>query len=257
MPIGGALGCGGDVDQCLTAQGPLVEVVPGIGVAIRERLVVCLGAGVGMRGEALADFLPVGLQRVQPFEAGAQFGELPGPTGLAVGLGNPAELRFGCGEEVVGAVADAVEGSPGLCVAATLAQVVGEGVQGPSVGVGVLVAVGVPVGEDLLGFAEVGGELVQMELVPGGRCGRHGRFSQRRGGRWRKGCLEGLRRDRAIPADAGLRRERRAVQVSGGGLPPPAAWLERVPARSALSRVRGGLCGLRRGWFEDAGCVLR
>ncbi|WP_327731438.1 hypothetical protein OG250_43175 [Streptomyces sp. NBC_00487] len=109
---------------------------------------------------------------------------MPRPVGLDGPGGELLELDFGGGDQLTGEGADLCGGDPGVGVAAGCAPPVGLVVVRPAVGVGVLVGVGVPRGQDLFAGVEERGELVEALLMDdawrGGWGGHRGSFISHR-----------------------------------------------------------------------------
>jgi hypothetical protein len=114
------------------------------------------------------------VQGVELVESAAQDAELVQPSCLHQGGRDVAQLGLGGVQEVAGVLAEGVERLGGLGVALALAQPVGVRVVGPAVGVGVLVGVGVPGGEDRLGPALVLLQAGQGLAVAGRYAGNGG-----------------------------------------------------------------------------------
>ncbi|WP_237520407.1 hypothetical protein [Streptomyces sp. PsTaAH-130] len=113
------------------------------------------GAGLGAGQEIVMGREPLLVEGVEPVEGAAQDAELVDPAGLGDAGRNEGQLGLGGSQQVAGTGVKVLECRSGVGIALALAQAVGVVVVGPSVEVGVLVGVGVPFVEDLLGFAQV------------------------------------------------------------------------------------------------------
>jgi hypothetical protein len=161
-------GGAGDLVEDVTAVGPVAQVAPRVGVALGQRLVVCLCAGPGGGEQCVAFGPPVCVRRHQTAPGLIEAGERAPPVRLPIGYGHDGELLFRDGEEFFQVRAEVLEGPPGVGVALALAAAVGVFVQGPALVIDMLVGVVVPLLEDVAGGAGVDGELVQDEPVVGG-----------------------------------------------------------------------------------------
>ena len=126
-----------------------------------ERGVEGGGAGLGGGREIVTDREPLLVEGVELFKGAVQDAELVDPAGLGDAGRYERQLGLGGGQQVAGTGVKVLERRGGVGIALALAQAVGVVVVGPSVEVGVLVGVGVPFVEDLLGLAQVQAELGQ------------------------------------------------------------------------------------------------